>query len=96
VPGAIKKLAVEKRFDIAEYLRLARRVKAMAAVIDRYPLKLEAAGIPAHVIALLYDDDIRFFAARELPRGAKPCRACAKDRHPRAVDCALAATVFSF
>ena len=53
VPGAIKKLTVEKRFDIAENLRLSRRVKAMAAVIDRYPLKLEAAGIPAHVIALL-------------------------------------------
>jgi hypothetical protein len=89
VAGAVKKLIVEERLDVAENLRLAGRVKAMAAVIDRYAVQLEAAGVASDVIALFQDNGDRLAAAGQLPCGPDPCRACAQYRYSPVLDGSL-------
>jgi hypothetical protein len=74
----VEKLVIEKRLDVAQYLRLAGGVKAMAAVIHGNALQLEAAGIASHVISLLYDKGHGLAAASQLPGGPDAGWACAQ------------------
>jgi hypothetical protein len=58
-------------------------MQTMAAIIDWYSIKLEAAGIASNIIALLKDSNFGFAVLRQLPGCAKSRRTSPQDRNVR-------------
>src|SRR5438477_10894486 len=72
MPRSIKQIAIQQPAQILQNVSAAGRVQPMTAVVDRDSIDLEAAGVAAHLVALLQHDRLRLAAAMELPRGAQP------------------------
>jgi hypothetical protein len=83
VAWTLAQIIPEQLTQVGQDLRLAGRVEPVTAVINRQSTKIETAGVPADIVALLDDDGLGLIALCELPRCANTGRTSAEDCHSR-------------
>src|SRR3990172_12379747 len=75
----IQQLIPEQRANIPQHVRVAGRVKAVAAVVHAHSCELEAPGVAPAPTILFQHADLGQRAAGQLKRRTPPCRSRPQD-----------------
>jgi hypothetical protein len=79
MPRPIQQIITNQRANIAQNLRIARRVKTVTTVVYAKPLKFETSRIAAHPTVPFQNRHPSQSVSGQLKRGTQTGRSCAKN-----------------